>query len=262
MFQKKKWFYGLWFNIFVVLASFATPQDTGSDAKTSVEAVDPLKEKIANILKKNPEIVVAALQEFSNRQEQERQEKLKASLVAHKKDLLQSSQAILLGNEAAPIKLVVFIDPNCVHCRSFVQSMNRVHPHFPKVAILIRLWPILGENSEEAVKGLWAIKQQGQSYYDQVSEAMALSGDQSYTLTLLQEWAEKNKLDVKKFTEDANSPLAKDAVEFTKTLAKNIGLEGTPSCILVTEKNIQLVMPTDEESLSKILKEASESRVS
>ena len=48
----------------------------------------------------------------------------------------------------------------------------------------------------------------------------------------------------------------------TSKLAKDIGLQGTPTSLLVDKNGIRLVMPTDEKSLESILKGASAPKAS
>ncbi len=214
------------------------------------------EKKVTDILTKNPQIIVAALQKFSESQEREQQAKMEASLMKYKEEISKESGAALLGKKDAEVKLVVFLDPNCPHCRPFSQALQKVGSNFPDVAILVRHWAILGKDSEEVIRGLWAIKQQNQDQFNAACKAIA-SSEEKYTYPKLLAWVEDHKLNVGKFKEDSQSNIAKDLVEETSKLAKNIGLQGTPTSLLVDKNGIRLVMPTDEKSLESILKEAS-----
>ena len=214
------------------------------------------EKKVIDVITKNPQIIVTALQKYTESQEQEQQAKMEASLMKYKDEISKESGAALLGKKDAEVKLVVFLDPNCPHCRPFSQALQKVGSNFPDVAILVRHWAILGKDSEEVIRGLWAIKQQGQDQFNAACKAIASSEDK-YTYPKLLAWVENQKLNVGKFKEDSQSNTAKELVEETSKLAKNIGLQGTPTSLLVDKNGIRLVMPTDEKSLETILKEAS-----
>lgn len=214
-----------------------------------------LEKKLIDILNKNPDIIVGALQKFNQNQQRAQQEKLEASLTKYQGEISKESNAVVLGEKDAEIKLVVFLDPNCPHCRPFSQALNKVREGFPNVAIYVRHWAILGKDSEDIVKGLWAIKQQGQDKFNAATKAIA-SSEERYTFAKLLAWVGDHHLNIAKFKEDSESQATKDVMEETKKLATDIGLEGTPTSLLIDKKGIRLVMPTDEKSLESILIEA------
>jgi protein-disulfide isomerase len=216
-----------------------------------------LEKKLTDILNKNPEIIVAALQKFNQNQQRAQQERLKASLMKYQGEISKESSAVVLGKNNAEVKLVVWLDPNCPHCRSFSQALHKAHESFPNVAIIVRHWAILGNDSEEVIRGLWAIKQQGSDHFNAATKAIA-SSEERYTFAKLLSWAKDRKLDVAKFEADAESQATKDIVAETKKLASDIGLEGTPTSLLIDKKGIRLVVPTDEKSLESILTAATQ----
>ena len=216
-----------------------------------------LEKKIVDVLNKNPKIIVEALQKFSEIEQKAQQEKMQATLVSRQKEIGEDTYAAVLGKKDAAIKLVVFLDPNCPHCRHFEQAINRIRGNFPNVAILMRHWAIMGKDSEDIARGLWAIKLQGLDKYDAISKTIAASTE-PYTYARLLAWANDQKLDVKKFEEDAKSQETRNVVAKTQALAQELGLQGTPTSILIDKNGIRLVMPTDEKSLEIILKESSQ----
>lgn len=211
-----------------------------------------LEKKLIDILNKNPDIIVGALQKFNQNQQRAQQEKLEASLMKYQGEISKESNAVVWGKKDAEVKLVVFLDPNCPHCRPFSLALNKAREGFPNVAILVRHWAILGKDSEDVVRGLWAIKQQGQDKFNAATKAIA-SSEERYTFAKLLSWVEDHNLDVVKFKEASESQAIKDIVDETKKLATDIGLEGTPTSLLIDKKGVRLVAPTDEKSLESIL---------
>lgn len=235
----------------------ATPTVATGNAATGVLSDSEFEKKLIDTVNKNPQIIVTALQKFTEHQDRERQEKMEASFMKYKDEISKESSAALLGKKDAEVKLVVFLDPNCPHCRPFTQALHKVRESFPNVAVLVRYWPIM-KDSEEVIRGLWAIKQQGQDKYNAACKAIASAPlDERYTYAKLLAWVEDHNLNVKKFKEDSQSKTTIEVIEDTSKLAKNIGLEGTPTSLLVDKNGIRLVMPTDEKSLENIFKGAS-----
>jgi protein-disulfide isomerase len=232
-----------------------TPIAIKNDGGGLTDAV--LEKKIAEILSKNPQIIVKAVQDFNQLQQKAQQEKLEASLMKYKNEISKDSSAVVLGKKDAEVKLVVFLDPNCPHCRPFSLALNRARENFPNLGIFIRHWAILGKDSEEVVRGLWAIKLQGEDKFNAATKAIAAS-DEKFTFVKLLAWVEDHKMDVAKFKKDAEAQTTKDIIDETKKLASDIGLEGTPTSLLVDKNGIRLVMPTDEKSLEGILKGAAQ----
>ncbi len=259
MVKNKKLVFGLLVSIVALLGVLAvnmvSQRSQPKEAVGKAEALpgaDQLKQKIIDILNESPEIVIGALQKFNQNQQRVSQEKLEASLMKYHGELSKESSAVVLGKKDADIKLVVFVDPNCPHCRPFSMALNSVREKFPNVAVLVRHWAILGKDSEDVVRGLWAIQQQGQDKFNAATKAIASSEDR-YTFAKLLAWAEEHNLNVTKFKADSEAKATKDVMEETKKLAMDIGFEGTPTSVLIDKKGIHLVMPTDEKSLEAVL---------
>lgn len=230
---------------------------TTNPATANLTSDSEFEKKLIDAVNRNPQIIVTALQKFTENQERELQEKMEASFMKYKDEISKESSGVLLGKKDAETKLVVFLDPNCPHCRPFTQALHKVRENFPNVAILVRHWPIL-KDSEEVVRGLWAIKQQGLDKYNSICKTIASSpSEERYTYAKLLAWVEDHNLNVKKFKEDSQSKATIDIVDETSKLAKDIGLQGTPTSLLVDKNGVHLVMPTDEKSLESIFKSAS-----
>jgi protein-disulfide isomerase len=210
-----------------------------------------IKAVVDQTLKNNPEIIVEALQKLNERQQMEHQKKMQESLAKNRDRIIDPASGILLGKPDAETKLVVFLDPNCPHCRTFEEALHKVRGNHPDVAILLKYWPILGDDSKEVVRGLLALKDAGKN--EELSQLIALAKG-PFTYDMLRAWVAKQKLNPTKFDQDAKSPTINEYLDKTDGLAKELGLQGTPTSLLVGKDEIRLVMPTDEKSLDTILR--------
>jgi protein-disulfide isomerase len=210
-----------------------------------------IKAIISQSLKNNPEMIVEALQKFTERQQQEQQKKMQDGLTKNKERIADSTSGILLGKPDAETKLVVFMDPNCPHCRSFEEALHKVRGNHPNVAILLKYWPILGEDSKEVARGILALKDAGKN--EELSKLVAATKG-PLTYDILRTWVAKQKISPSKFDQDAKSSTINEYLDKTDALAKELGLQGTPTSLLINKDEVRLVMPTDEKSLDNILK--------
>ncbi|HXF90380.1 MAG TPA: thioredoxin domain-containing protein [Candidatus Nitrosotenuis sp.] len=219
------------------------------------EQTDEIKRIVAQTLSDNPEHVVKAIQNFGE-QEQQKQIKAMDEAIAQNKDKLTGPQgAILLGNKGGPIKLVVFLDPNCPHCRRFDKILQEIEKDHSKLEIVYRLLPILGEKSVETSRVLLAASLIDGAKFHKLIAKVAISQeplDKSRTLQI----AKESGFDPKVIEEKMTSEDVKKAIEVNSQLAQDINLQGTPTSILADNESIKVIMPTDKKSLEDLLSAA------
>jgi protein-disulfide isomerase len=231
----------------------ATDLTKGSTAGAtfSEDQLKEIKAVISQSLKNNPEMIVEALQKFTERQQQEQHKKMQDGLAKNKDRIADPASGILLGKPDAETKLVVFMDPNCPHCRTFEEALHKVRGDHPNVAILLKYWPILGEDSKEVARGILALKDAGKN--EELSKLVTTTKG-PLTYDTLRTWVTKQKINPSKFDQDAKSSAISESLDKTDALAKELGLQGTPTSLLVSKDEVRLIMPTDEKSLDSILR--------
>lgn len=231
----------------------ATDLSKGSTAGAtfSEDQLKEIKAVISQSLKNNPEMIVEALQKFTERQQQEQHQKMQDGFIKNKDRIADPASGILLGKPDAETKLVVFMDPNCPHCRTFEEALHKVRGEHPNVAILLKYWPILGEDSKEVARGILALKDTGKN--EELSKLVTTTKG-PLTYDTLRTWVAKQKINPSKFDQDAKSSAIGESLDKTDALAKELGLQGTPTSLLISKDGVRLVMPTDEKSLDSILR--------
>jgi protein-disulfide isomerase len=217
-----------------------------------------LEKAIVKLFEEKPEIIIKAIGAYTEKQQAEQQKKVNEQLVAKKSELLDKSTATILGNPEATTKLIVFVDPNCPHCRGFEEAISQVikDKSLGDVCVYLRQWSILGEPSEETAKGLIAASKQGK--FEEISKVVSSSRER-LDGNKITEIAEKQGLDLKKFKEDMASEQTKKILEKNDELAQALGLQGTPSTIVSMKGELKLVNLTDRDGLVALLKEANNS---
>ncbi|MFA5581844.1 MAG: DsbA family protein [Paracoccaceae bacterium] len=134
----------------------------------------------------------------------------------------------VLGNPDGDVTLVEFFDYNCPHCRTSVPDIARLIESDPGLRVVLREWPIFGDDSVAATKVSLAALQQG-NYWAFHSNLMAISGkaDEQAALRV----AEDIGLDIARLRADMESPAVLNHIGHSMQLGNDMALMGTPSFI-------------------------------
>jgi protein-disulfide isomerase len=237
----------------------ATPTNTLPSSFTSTQQEELKKfisESVKENITKNPEVIINTLQRYGEEQQKNalKQENQKAS--QYIKELTNDKTAIISGNPTGKIKLVIFSDPNCGHCRHFEEALNSLKGEFNNVKIYMRPWAIRGQDSVDVIKLLTALNKESPTTYEAVSKALYKSQEGINKQTFLKLVKDAN-FEPKKLEETATLDAATKIVNANKELAeKKLGLNGTPSIFLIDAKGLEILLPGDKDSLKKSLSEA------
>lgn len=224
-----------------------------SSGGLSADQKREVQDIIQHFIKENaeaPALVANALQAYAQQQEEIQVKETQGRMNAERERLLDKNTAIVLGNPDAKIKLIVFYDNNCSHCRAADLQLQKVLEKNKDLAIFYRQFPILGKRSEEIAAGVIAISKYNK--FPEVNHAIVKS-DKPLTLDLLIELAGVQGITSQQIKDGIVSAEVQATLKENQSLAEKIGLQATPTVILVTEKELKLLQDLDEESLKKTL---------
>ena len=193
-----------------------------------------VKEIIRDTLLRNPEIVVGALKEFQRAtaagQARAIPEAGDDALSADYLDRVrQSVDAPVLGNPDGTVTIVEFFDYNCRHCRNFSGELDRLIADNPDLRVVMRHWPILGEDSVEVARIALASQAQG-AFARMHAALMSQPGEVDSERAM--KLAGILGLDTNRLAEDAQDPLYWAHIEASDALAQEAALEGTPGLVV------------------------------
>lgn len=208
----------------------ATAQDrTFTDAdKAAIGAI------IKDYLLANPELLVEAQQALESKMEKQQAEKLKTFVEKNARDIYRHPAAPVAGNVDGDITVVEFFDYNCGYCKRGTPEVAKLIETDKKVRVVFHDLPILSKGSEEAAKYALAAHRQGK--YWEFHLALMNNRGQNNEASALKAAADLG-LDVEKLKADAKSPEVAAELARSETLAKEMGINGTPH-FLVGDKSI------------------------
>ncbi|MBX3457469.1 MAG: thioredoxin domain-containing protein [Candidatus Paracaedibacteraceae bacterium] len=214
-----------------------------------------IQKLVLEFIEKNPDILVKAIQNYGETQQKEALKKEAEKMTKFKDDLLNDKTAVVGGNPNGNVKLVVFADPNCPHCRHFEANLNEVKGLYSNLKVYMRPWPIMGNESADTVTGLMAAAKQGYDKYESLIMRIATSNEKVDKVKFLK-MAKELGLDMKKLQKTMDSDEVRKEIKSNHELAVKIGLDATPTIIMFDGEDTQILMPGDKESLKKSLNDA------
>jgi protein-disulfide isomerase len=188
---------------------------------------------VKDFLIAHPEVLQDALAELDKRQTAAETEKHKAAVKNHSQALFDSTRQVTLGNPQGDVTMVEFFDYNCGYCKRALSDMLDLMKGDPKLKVVLKEFPVLGQGSVEAAQIAVAVRMQdktGKKYLDFHQKLLGGRGqaDRARALAVAKEVG----LDVARLEKDAASDEVKATIDESMKLAEALGLNGTPSYVV------------------------------
>ncbi len=221
-------------SIFVGLALFVsgcstTAKDTKSGSTASPDVADAAIERY---IRAHPEVIEQSLQAMEAKREAEQKERQKVALKTKQDELLHDPLSPISGNPKGEITLVEFYDYRCGFCKKAASAVTELQKVDPRVRVVYKDFPILGEPSELAAKAALASYAQGkhQAFHEALLESHA-----DMTKESLLKIAARVGLDTKRLEADMANPKWQSVIAKNRALARELGISGTPGFIVGNE---------------------------
>lgn len=191
---------------------------------------EEFNKKIHDYIVQHPEVLVEAM-EGMQRKKVEESNKQASDYLAKNKLLVETDGAPpMLGNKDGDITIVVFYDYSCGFCKQANEFANELLKKDPKVKIVLRPIPILGEASVYATKIAMAVHKISEEKFPLIHNGLM-------SMKVINEEAVKellaaNKIDYSIVENEVSSFSVKQAVNKNFDLARNIGIKGAPSYVI------------------------------
>lgn len=191
-----------------------------------------LEQQFKDYILNHPEVIVEAIQKWQAQQQRAQAQQNKAALSARRGELFNDPDAPVGGNPAGDVTVVEFMDYNCPYCRRASPVIIRLIETDPNVRLLFKEFPILGPGSESAARAALASVRQG--HYMPFHNAM-MQSDQHLEEPQVLAIAERIGLDIERLKQDMADPQLQQLIERNLRLARELGINGTPSFVIGDE---------------------------
>ena len=208
--------------------------ETAGDAGFSPAQTKAIQQIVKDYLIQNPEVMVEVSKELEKRQQALQAAEHKRLIVQHKAQIFAAPGDFVYGNPKGDITVVEFFDYNCGWCKKAVDDLVKLAKADPKVRIVMKEFPIFGENSAYAARAAMASIKQGK-YWDL---HVAMMREKQVTKDNVLKIAEKVGINVAKLKADMEDPAFDAALKATQQIAQALSIEGTPGFIVDNKVNV------------------------
>jgi protein-disulfide isomerase len=220
--------------ILTVLALFVSGCSTmAKDTKgVSTSSPDVADAAIERYIRAHPEVLEQSLQAMEAKREAEQKERQKVALKTKQDELLHDPASPVSGNPKGEITVIEFYDYRCGFCKRAASAVTELQKVDPRVRVVYKDLPILGEPSELAAKA--ALASQAQGRHQAFHEAL-LASHADMTKESILKIAAKTGLNAKRLEADMADPKWKAVIQKNRALARELGISGTPGFIVGNE---------------------------
>lgn len=190
------------------------------------------KEAIEGIIKdyllENPKVIFDSIDAFRAQEEAQKQADAENAIKDNLKSLTGDNSPSI-GPADADVTIVEFFDYNCGYCKRALPDVQAIVETDKKVRFVFKEMPILGPTSLTAAQ--WAMAAQKQDkYFEYHSALMEFRGPKEEKQ--LEKIAKDLGLDVDQMKKDAKSSEIQAMIDADISLARKIGISGTPAFIV------------------------------
>jgi protein-disulfide isomerase len=209
----------------------------GASAARAQNFSEPQRSEIEKIIKDyiiaHPEVLQEAMAELEKKQAVADAEKARTAVKNHSDALFNSPRAVVLGNPHGDVTFVEFFDYNCGYCKRAMTDMMELMGKDPKLKVVLKEFPVLGQGSVEAAQVAVAVRMQdksGKKYLEFHQKLLGGRGQADKTRALAV--AKEIGLDMARLEKDLKSEEVTDSISESMKLAEALGLNGTPSYVI------------------------------
>jgi protein-disulfide isomerase len=228
------------------LAGGARAESEGGQVELPVEQVEKI---VRDYLLREPEIIYQALEELQRRQAEAAAERQRTAVAANRVQLFDRAGDPVAGNPVGDVTVVEFFDYQCQYCRRVVPSLQALLAEDQDLKVVFKEFPILGEASVTAARAALAAREQDRY----LPFHFALMSARDLSLGTIMALARSVGLDTERLASDMESPAIEAQLQANLTLARELGIEGTPAFVVGDE-----LIPgaVDKARLAQLIEEA------
>lgn len=212
----------------LLAAGTASPMRPASSGVTTGDKA-ALGKSIRDYLLANPEVLVEAMQELERKQDSQRDVVAQKAIKLNQNALLRDPETPVSGNPNGDVTIVEFSDYQCPYCKRAHAAVKSVLAADPKVKLVYKDLPILGEPSKIAAAAALASLKQGK--HDAFHNALMDFNGKLDRARIL-EIAASVGLDAAKLQQDMEDPAIKKIIDRNTELASQLGVRGTPAFVI------------------------------
>lgn len=192
---------------------------------------EAVEEVVREYLLKHPEIVVEAIRAFQAKEEQANKDRVQATLVSRRDELVNDSSSPVGGNPDGDVTIVEFFDYRCGYCKEVLPIVMALMKEDLNVRYVFKEFPILGPQSvvaSHAALAAWRLDRDKFLAFHVALMGSRGSLPESKVMTL----AAKSGYDVEGLRSAMTDPEIGEIVKRNILLAESLNIGGTPTFVI------------------------------
>ncbi|MBY6241488.1 DsbA family protein [Methylosinus sp. Sm6] len=212
-----------------LLAAAPLRADTPQPQKAEIEKI------VHDYLIANPEVIREAIDELERREKVAEADSRSRAVDKTADKLFNSAAQAVIGNPSGDVTLVEFFDYNCGYCKRALDDLAKLVDGDPKLRVVLKDFPVLGQGSTEAAEIATALRLQlkPEKFYAFHRKLLGTRGPIGKAQALAV--AKELGADAARLEKDAKSDETRAALRESAELADSLNLSGTPSWVLGKE---------------------------
>ncbi|GAB4520932.1 MAG: DsbA family protein [Parvularculaceae bacterium] len=213
--------------------AFFVESETASQASMfanlSPEDRAALYQLFETYLRENPDVVSQALQVTRAQAQARSNQSIPVAIQALEEQIYEDPNTPVRGGADADVTIVEFFDYRCGYCRRAHPVLDTLLASDPKIRIVYKEYPILGEISLLAAQAALAARHQGKyaEFHDLLyQEQGARSSERLFQV------AAQAGLDIERLRADMQDPDIMDALVQNRDLGRALNVTGTPTFVI------------------------------
>jgi protein-disulfide isomerase len=232
--------------LFMGLAPHALAAGFDAGQREELEAI------IKDYLLSHPEILKDMSELLQEKEKKAEDELRKGALASNAEQVFRDNGDFVAGNPRGTVTMVEFFDYNCGWCKKGFSEIVALLDSDKELKLVLKEFPIFGEDSEYAAKAAIAAGVQGK--YWELHVAM-FQNEGKITKAVVDELAAAQGLNMGQLKKDMESAATTDLINRNRALAQALAINGTPAFV-IDDKLVPGYMPQDE--LASTIKEVRE----
>ncbi len=202
---------------------------------TSSQPIDPatLNPMIEAYLLENPSILQRVSDALRNELQAAEAAQAKAALATMQTQIYEDPANVVLGNPEGDVTLVEMFDYNCGYCRSSVPDMATLLAEDPNLKIILKEFPILSQESEDAARVGVLVAQADVDYW--AFHEQLFTGRGKVTVDAALQAAQSLGLNPADLRTQMGTPAVTEILARNHQLAQGLNISGTPTFIIGDE---------------------------
>lgn len=192
-------------------------------------------EAVREYLMANPEVLIESINVLEERRAAESVQNDSQLVAANREAIFNDGHSWVGGNPDGDLTMVEFIDYRCGVCRRFNQEVHDLVAADGNIRLILKEFPILGQDSEASSRFAVAVKQIAgdDAYMKAHDELITLRGPA--TLEALKEVADRIGVDGEAIIQHMNTEDVTSVLRENRQLAERMAIQGTPTFVIGDE---------------------------